>query len=49
MSAHMPAAMGQPDPSTETPVTRHSPPIPDGARYRARRIGECQYSPRLSS
>jgi len=40
MPAHMSAATGSPGPSTETPVTRHSPPIPCGARHRAWRIGE---------
>jgi hypothetical protein len=40
MPAHMPAATGSPGPARETPVTRHSPPIPCGPRHRAWRIGE---------
>jgi hypothetical protein len=40
MPAHMPAAPGSPGPSRETPVTRHWPPVPCGARHRASRIGE---------
>jgi hypothetical protein len=38
--ARMSAGMGQPGPSTETPVSRHSPPIPCGARHRGWRSGE---------
>jgi hypothetical protein len=40
MPAHMPAATASPGPARETPVTRHSPPIPCGPRHRAWRIGE---------
>jgi hypothetical protein len=40
MPAHMPAATGSPGPARETPVTRHSPPIPCGPRHRAWRIGK---------
>ena len=38
--ARMSAEMGQPGPSTETPLSRHSPPIPRGTRHRGWRIGE---------
>jgi hypothetical protein len=38
--AQMSAGMGQPGPSRETPVSRHSPPIPCRTRHRGWRIGE---------
>ena len=40
MLAHMSAAPGSPALLGEAPVTRHSPPIPCGARHRAWRIGD---------
>jgi len=40
MPAHMPAATGNPALPGKLPVTRHSPPIPCGARHCAWRIGE---------
>jgi hypothetical protein len=38
--AQMSAGMGQPGPPAETPVSRHSPPIPRGTRHRGRATTE---------
>src|SRR5215467_12147085 len=40
MLAHMFAAPGSPALPGKAPVTRHSPPMPCGARHRAWRIGD---------